>query len=154
MLLKYQFTIRLVPDALSVCASSSHQLLFSQSFLIDWIDVRHLGHLCVVVLNLSRQKGMRQQPATQLQKKKEEEENKMSANLVAYANNCHNDCTGPTRCDYILMQISYIHQDGGNGFIPNQSCHETHHPGDTADRGKSLCHDELLALWTLCPGWT
>ncbi len=38
----------------------------------------------MVVLNLSMQKGMKQQPATQLQEK-EQEQNKESTNLVAYA---------------------------------------------------------------------
>lgn len=50
----------------SELSPSSHLLLFSQSFLTVLIDDRHLGHLCMVDLNVSRQKGIRQQPATQL----------------------------------------------------------------------------------------
>lgn len=57
-----------VPFCLLLWKNCFHQLLISQSVLTTWIVDRHLGHLCVVDLNLSMQKGMRQQPAMQLQK--------------------------------------------------------------------------------------
>lgn len=38
-------------------------------------------------------------------------------------------------------------------IIPNQGCHETHQPGQTGDRGKCLCYDELPTLWALCLAW-
>lgn len=85
----------------SLIASSSHQLLFSQSLLIVRIDVRHLGHLCVVDLHLSKQKGMRQQPATQLQKKEQEQYKTRKHMTVTTAAQTETD---PTRCNYILMQ--------------------------------------------------
>lgn len=62
----------------SQCPSVFHCILFPQSFLMVLIDDRHLGHLWVVDLNLSRQKGMRQQPATHLQEE-EQEQNEMEA---------------------------------------------------------------------------
>lgn len=79
-------------DILLIWSSVFNNIFFSQSFLIVVINVRHLGHLCEVDLNLSRQKGMRQQPATHLQKK-EQEPNKMNTNrpnkvwLYSHANN-------------------------------------------------------------------
>lgn len=57
--------------------------------------------------------------------------------------------TGPTRSDYILMQIIPLGE--GRCFIPYQSCHETHQPGHTADCSKRFCHYELLAFWALRP---
>lgn len=87
----------------------------SQSFLIVWINVPHRGHLCVVLLNLSMQKGMRQQPAAQLQEK---EQNKqiwkhmpLTVTLAAQME------TSPTSSHYILMQM--FPQKRRNVFIPN-----------------------------------
>lgn len=52
-----------------IFASEVKQRHFSpQSLLMIWSDDLHFGHLCVVVLNLSKQKGMKQQPARQLRK--------------------------------------------------------------------------------------
>lgn len=47
------------------------QLLSCYSVFTFCSKVRHLGHLCEVVLNVLVQKGIKQQPATQLQKKGE-----------------------------------------------------------------------------------
>lgn len=106
-----------------------------------WISVRHLGHLCVIDLNLFMQNGMRQQPATQLEPKEEQEINMRSQ--IDRHNNIY----------IILMQIFLMQQTEGF-FIPHHRCHETHQPGHTAGGGEGLCQDELPTLRALCPGGT
>lgn len=88
---------------------------FSQSFVIVRINVPHWGHLCVVLLNVSMQKGMRQQPAAQLQEKKQNKQIwkhvPLTVRLAAQME------TSPTSSHYILMQM--FPQNGRNVFIPN-----------------------------------
>lgn len=129
-----------VPVCLLLWTNCFHQLLISQSVLTTWIVDRHFGHLCVVDLNLSMQKGMRQQPAMQLQKGKQEQ----SKQIRKHTNrNPLNKVRLQWKCRYSYSE--YV--------IPNQGCHETHQPGQRGDGSKSLCHDELPTLRTLCLAW-
>lgn len=129
-----------VPFCFLLWTNCFHQLLISQSVLTTWIVDRHFGHLCVVDLHLSMQKGMRQQPAMQLQKKKQEQNKQIRKHMNSKP---PYKVRSRWNCKYFCIEH----------VIPDHGCHETHQPGQTGDGSISLCHDELPTLRTLCLAW-